>query len=59
MKDRELRSESVVESADFNIITKEGSVIELTLDVENLNLKMSDGSKVSLERKSSASRGCN
>lgn len=46
-----IASESVVESADFNIITKEGSVIELTLDVENLNLKMSDGSKVSLNGK--------
>ena len=46
-----IASESVVESADFNIITKEGSVIELTLDVENLNLKMSDGSKVSLKGK--------
>ena len=44
-------SESVVSSEDFDIITKEGSIVELTLDVKNLIVKMNDGSKVSLEGK--------
>ena len=45
-------SNLLVSSEDFNIITKEGSSVELTLDVKNLLLKMNDGSKVNLEGKS-------
>ena len=45
-------SDLLVSSEDFNIITKEGSSVELTLDVKNLLLKMNDGSKVNLEGKS-------
>lgn len=44
-------SESVVSSEDFDIITRRGSIVELTLDVKNLIVKMNDGSKVSLEEK--------
>jgi hypothetical protein len=46
-----IASESVVKSKDFNIIIKEGSTIDLTLDVENLHLKMNDGSKLNLKGK--------
>lgn len=45
-------SDLLVSSEDFNIITKEGSSVELTLDVKNLLVKMNDGSKVNLEGKS-------
>ena len=45
-------SNLLVSSEDFNIITKEGSSVELTLDVKNLLVKMNDGSKVNLEGKS-------
>lgn len=46
-----ITSEKVVAAEDFDIITKEGSIVELTLDVKNLLVKMNDGSKVSLEGK--------
>lgn len=46
-----IASESTVNADDFDIITKEGSIIELDLDVENLHVKMNDGSKISLEGK--------
>ncbi len=46
-----IASESVMSSEDFDIITKEGSIVELTIDVKNLIVKMNDGSKVSLEGK--------
>ncbi|WP_309642518.1 head GIN domain-containing protein [Flavobacterium sp.] len=46
-----IASESAIEATDFDIITKEGSIIDLDLDVEDLHLKMSDGSKVNLEGK--------
>ena len=46
-----IASESTVEASDFEIITKEGSVVELHLDVAALHLKTSDGSKVYLEGK--------
>jgi hypothetical protein len=46
-----IASESLVESTNFDIIIKEGSTIDLTLDVENLHLKMNDGSKVNLKGK--------
>jgi len=45
-------SDLLVSSEDFSIITKEGSSVELTLDVKNLLVKMNDGSKVNLEGKS-------
>lgn len=45
-------SDLLVSSEDFSIIAKEGSSIELTLDVKNLLVKMNDGSKVNLEGKS-------
>ncbi len=43
--------ETVISNGDFDIITKEGSIIELTIEVKNLTVKMNDGSKVSLEGK--------
>jgi len=43
--------ETPISSEDFDIITKEGSIVELNLDVKNLLVKMNDGSKVSLEGK--------
>lgn len=46
-----IASESVVEASNFDIITKEGSVVELTLDVADLHVKMNDGSKINLEGK--------
>jgi len=46
-----IASESVVEASNFDVITKEGSVVELTLDVEDLHVKMNDGSKINLEGK--------
>lgn len=46
-----IASESEVEASNFDIITKEGSVVELTLDVEDLHVKMNDGSKINLEGK--------
>ena len=44
-----IASEAVVSAEDFDIITKEGSIIELTVEVKNLTVKMNDGSKVNLE----------
>ncbi len=49
-----IASELVVSSEDFDIITKEGSIIELTIEVRNLTVKMNDGSKVSLEGKANS-----
>ena len=49
-----ISSESVISTADFDIITKEGSIIELTLDVNNLTVKMNDGSKIKLEGKATS-----
>ena len=46
-----IASEAVISTGDFEIITKEGSIVELALDVKNLLVKMNDGSKVSLEGK--------
>ncbi len=46
-----IASASTVEASGFDIISKEGSVVELQLDVKELHLKMSDGSKVYLEGK--------
>ena len=46
-----ISSESVISTGDFEIITKEGSIVELALDVKNILVKMNDGSKVSLEGK--------
>ncbi len=46
-----IASEAVISTGDFEIITKEGSIVELDLDVKNLLVKMNDGSKVSLEGK--------
>ena len=49
-----IASEKVVTAEDFDIITKEGSIIELTVEVKNLTVKMNDGSKVSLEGKANS-----
>jgi len=49
-----IASETVVTAEDFDIITKEGSIIELTVEVKNLTVKMNDGSKVSLEGKANS-----
>jgi len=46
-----IASETVVAAEDFDIVTKEGSVIELTLEVKNLTVKMNDGSKINLKGK--------
>jgi hypothetical protein len=46
-----ISSEDIVTSEDFNLITKEGAVMDLTLDVKNLVVKMNDGSKVKLKGK--------
>ena len=46
-----IASEAVISTGDFEIITKEGSIVKLTLDVKNLLVKMNDGSKVRLEGK--------
>ena len=46
-----IASEAVISTGDFEIIAKEGSIVELALDVKNLLVKMNDGSKVSLEGK--------
>ena len=46
-----IASEAFISTGDFEIITKEGSIVELALDVKNLLVKMNDGSKVSLEGK--------
>ena len=46
-----IASEAVISTGDFEIITKEGSIVELALDVKNILVKMNDGSKVSLEGK--------
>lgn len=46
-----ISSESVILSSNFDLITKEGSVAVLTLDVQNLKVKMNDGSKITLQGK--------
>jgi len=38
-----------IKSNIFDIITKEGSEVKLILDVQKLNCKVSDGSKISIE----------
>jgi len=44
-----IASESAIQATDFNIIAKEGSTIELLLDVEDLQARISNGSKINLE----------
>ena len=44
-----IASESVVSAGDFGVIAKEGSTIELPLEVENLNVKVTNGSKINFE----------
>ena len=44
-------SESTIESTDFDISVKEGSVVNLKLDVAQLQLKINGGGKVNLSGK--------
>jgi len=44
-----IASESVINATDFSIIAKEGATIELLLDVEELQTKITNGSIVNLE----------
>lgn len=46
-----ISSEAVISSEDFNLITKEGAMMDLSLDVKSLAVKMNDGSKVKLKGK--------
>lgn len=43
-----IASESEIKTTNFDIIVKEGSVINLTLDVAELHVKINDGGKVNL-----------
>ncbi len=43
-----ISSESTIVSSNFDLIAKEGSIVSLPLDVQNLKVKMNDGSKVTL-----------
>jgi hypothetical protein len=43
-----------IESTIFDIIVKEGSEVKLILDVQKLNCKVSDGSKISLDGEASS-----
>ena len=49
-----ISSETVVTSEDFDIITKEGSIVVLTIEAKNLTVKMNDGSKVNLQGKANS-----
>lgn len=40
---------SAIVTTDFDIIVKEGSTVSLTLEVEKLNVRVNDGSKVTLQ----------
>jgi hypothetical protein len=49
-----ISSESVISATDFDIIIKEGSIIDLSLDVNSLTVKMNDGSKINLKGKATS-----
>ncbi len=44
-----IASESSIKTHDFDIIVKEGSVVDLTIEVEELHIKINDGGKVNLK----------
>lgn len=46
-----IASEPVITASNFDIIVKEGSVVDLALDVDELHIKINDGGKVNLSGK--------